>query len=267
MPITDDIKKIQDDKSLFNFAILNRLRTGRVVSKAQLIAAKNEHASQLIAQERLNREAEIAQIQTEQAKADMELEFELKIAVHTLEVAIQKTESLLLEEAAKKGLRTENHQTLIVFESSEKIRVASELEIKNAESRIRLREADELARIERLNEDDASTRRVLEHHQIAQIDVEKDRRIKGNQIEAIVAVQLLGNEKMNQAQDHILNLIRKRDQITQDRSLLPESQRESLEIINESIRKAKEAYNYGESRLLQINSGQELGGFDEDSEL
>lgn len=256
MSLEEEIKSIQKGDFRTGWAWWNRVKTNRIQSLSDVVATKSLLASNIIALEGHNRAAVTAKLNTQRAKEDFQLEIKLKIAVAELQITQSEIETKLIKKAAERGLTLVTFEQIIAFEANEKIRVSSHLQIAKGESQIRKSEKGEDHILQ-----------LIAYDTKANIDVEKDRRIKANEVEAIVAIQLLANTKMNQAQDHILNLIKKRDEIQQNQNLLPESKQEALDIVNESIRKAKEAYNYGENRLLQINSGQKLGGFDEDSDL
>lgn len=255
MSIKDDVKNIQKSDYSTGWAFWNRIKAKRIESLADIAAVENLLAGNLIALEEKNRQAIAARENSKRAKADFELEVKLKIAIYEADIIKKESEKSLIKKATEHGLELRSHQDLLVFEQTEKIRVSSHLQINKSESQIR--------KTEKTNE---HVLELLAYDAKAKIDVEKDYQITMNQVQGIVAVKLIGNKKLEQAQDYILNLIRRRDEI-QNSDLLPESKQEALDLINQSIRRAKEAYSYGEPRLLKTGIGQDMEGGNEDTDL
>ncbi len=101
---------------------------------------------------------------------------------------------------------------------------------------------------------------------MSQIDIEKDYRIRMNQLEGIIAFKLISFKKSEHARKFIFNLLKERDDVKSS-NLLPESQQEYIDLLEDAIKRYKEAYFDGEHRLLKTGIGQDVGGFDEDSDL
>lgn len=255
MPVTDDVKKIQDGDNDTGWAFFNHIKTTRTASKADLVRAKNELANELIVQETKNRQAKLAKFATEETEADIEREIDLKIALHQVQLMQQQADKFLLENATKKGLRVDSDQQLLVFGGTEKIRVASDLELEKGKSQIRI-----------IEDDEASIRKVFEHHQMSQIDIHKDYQIRMNQLQGIVAFKLISFQKSEQARKFIFNLMKERDGVNNS-DLLPESKEEYIDLLNDAIKRYKEAYVDGEHRLLQTSVREDMGGRNEDTDL
>jgi hypothetical protein len=174
MSLQDDIRALQSGDYETGWAIFNRFRTKRAVAKAELFAARKILANELVALEQAKRsaiiaerETYIAQRESQEADNEFERQLELKLAVHSLDMALKEADKFLLEEATKRGMRVENFQALLVYEGSEKIRVASELELEKGRSNIRIREEDEASRRRIQEEDVAADRRIREEDEAA----------------------------------------------------------------------------------------------------
>lgn len=255
MSIEDEIKNIQKGDYRAGWAWWNRIKTNGINSLADRIAAENVLADVKIALEEKNRKAVAARLNTERAKQDFDLEIKLQIEIYNLKISREKTEKELMEKASQQGFQLSTHQELLLFERQEAVKVSTHIQISRNDAQIRKIEKTEDHILE-----------LIAHQTKADIDVQKDYQIRMNQLKGITAYKLIGNDKLEQARKFILGLIKERDEVKTS-NLLPESKQEYLDIIEISIRRAKEAYSSGEHRLLETGTGQDVGGFDEDSDL
>jgi hypothetical protein len=119
MDITKDIKDLQDDDYETGWAIFNRFRTKRTVSKAELIQARDSLGRSLLRLKELNREVTISDFQDEHIRERLEREEDLAIAVHMLNVSAaqegivnSQARNYLTRTAAEKGLTIETDQEI-----------------------------------------------------------------------------------------------------------------------------------------------------------
>jgi hypothetical protein len=255
MSIEEEIKSIQKGDYRAGWAWWNRIKTNGIKSFADKIAAENVLADAKIALEKKNRDAVAARLSTARAKEDFELEIKLQIEIFNLRISREKTERELTEKAVQQGFQLSTHQELLLFERQEAVKVSTHIQISRNDAQIRKIEKTEDHILD-----------LIAYQTKADIEIHKDYQIRMNQLKGITAYKLIGNDKLEQARKFVLNLIQERDEV-KNSNLLPESKQEYLDLLEISIRRATEAYSNGEHRLYETGNGQNVGGFDEDSDL
>lgn len=266
MGVEKDVSDVQSGKFKTGWAILNRLRTKRAVSRAELLRARNDIAAQLVALEEKQREAHISRKRTEIANDELDREVELRIALHQLNKAAMESEAFLTKEAQKRGFTLANDQTLLVFEETSKIRVATQLELERGQAEIRSQEEDE-AMQRRIHEADAeSDRKIIEHYQLSRIDVQKDYDIRMNQLKGILAVKLFTHTKLREIRGMVKDMLLELHEVEVSQ-LPPPVKNEYSELLRSTIDTYKRAYNEGQTRLLEGADGEDVGGMDENADI
>jgi hypothetical protein len=114
-----DIEDLQSGDYTTGWAIFNRWRTNRAVSKAELIQARNALGRELIRLKELNREVAISDYHDEHIQERLEREEDLAVAVHMLnlrtaqeEIVASQARTYLTKTAAENGLTVENDQEI-----------------------------------------------------------------------------------------------------------------------------------------------------------
>lgn len=266
MGVEKDVSDVQSGKYSTGWAIFNRLRTKRAVSRAELLRARNDIAAQLVELEEKQRAAQVSKKRTDIALEELDREVDLKIALHLLNRATMEAETFLIQEAQRNGLTLANNQTLLVFEGTEKIRVATQLELEKGRAAIRRQEEDEALQRRIQEADFESDRKIIEHYQLSRIDVQKDYDIRMNQLRGILAVKLFTHTKLRELRGMVKDMLLELHEV--EVSQLPEPvKNEYSELLRATIDTYKKAYNEGQTRLLEGADGEDVGGIDENADI
>jgi hypothetical protein len=205
MDLKKDIEDLQDGEYETGWAIFNRFRTKRVVSKAELIQAKHVLGVELGRLKELNREVTVSDFHDEHIRERLEREEELVIAVHMLQVAT--TQGAILDVQAKAYLTRSAAEKGLTVETDQEIKKVTLLEEHKVEMEFR-KAMNTLAAISKFKHlqyeafDEIRGRLnslIIDQHQIQQSDLPEQ--VKRDQIEivqnAIEAYKAVFNAQRN----------------------------------------------------------------------
>lgn len=206
---------------------------GRAESRGRLLTALNEEQVLVIQQGAVLEGHIRLGLQNEAA-------FRVFIAQNAAVLNEIRAKQDLIEKALEEGLTLESQQSILV-------------EQRLAESRL-----NEEARRSQL--------KIEEHQRLSEIDIEKDYKMRMNQLKGILAVKVFSYDMLKELRGKIQKLLEERHEVATGE--FPEGvKKEYLKLLDNTIKTHTEAYRVGENRLLETNNREELGGVDEESEL
>lgn len=238
--IDEAIRKIRSGDFKTGWVIFNGIRTKRALAKAELEAAYVALSEQLILLEQKQREAKLAQAETEATKEDIKLQVELKLALHSLEmenIDFQKVDirakTKLTAQAIDRGLTIESDQQLRVAEGQSKVRTGELREV----SQIEIDKARQMG-------EDELRREINKMQEQVRLAIIADKLGEHQMIEMIVEQQTRIYEKIQG--------------IEQNPSLSDRTRRRMLNDLEEFVLTLKEDRRAREDRLLQAGNRQGL---------
>jgi hypothetical protein len=121
--IEESIQKIRSGDFKTGWAFFNRIRRDRIISYAEIKAAENAVADQLIESEAKVAQARAVKRQSEVILYEMKMQEQMRDAMHALSLLKIKVEGTLLAQAAEQGLTLEAFQVLKLEEAKSSIKV------------------------------------------------------------------------------------------------------------------------------------------------
>jgi hypothetical protein len=101
---------------------------------------------------------------------------------------------------------------------------------------------------------------------LSEIDIEKDYKIRMNELRGILAVKMFTYSRIKEMRGSIKELLIERHEVSESELPAP-VKHEYVALLDDTITTYKKAYSVGQNRLLEATDGEDLEGIDDDADL
>jgi hypothetical protein len=227
--IEESIQNIRSGNFKTGWAFFNRIRAKRALSYAEVKAAENAIADQLIQSEIRVAQAKTVKRQSETVLHEMRMQEEMRDAMHALDLLKIRVEGTLISKAVEQGLTLEVHQAL---------------KLEGGRSEIHLNQQEKLSEI-----------KINEHRQLSAIDVETEFNKVMSTLAAITRFKHLQYDAFDEVRGRLVTLLEEAHKV-ENSNMDVHLKAQIISPIQQAIDAYQEIFNAQKVRLMEAGNGQ-----------